>query len=70
MDGNVLSESTGLRQHTKAEVIFEPIRNSINVKYGSKLIAVADSATQNQWKFFNFDGPAQEEYSGICLMKT
>jgi len=51
-----------LKQRTKAtEVIFEPMRNSINVKYTSKIIAVADSSTGNTWKFFNFDDPAQEE---------
>ena len=51
-----------LKQSFKAtEVIFEPVRNSINVKYIAKLIAVADSSTENQWKFFNFDDPAQEE---------
>jgi len=51
-----------LKQSTKAtEVIFEPVRNSINVKRSSKLVAVADESTQNQWKFFNFDDPIQQE---------
>lgn len=50
-----------LKQTTKAtEVIFEPARNSINVKRSSKLVAVYGESTQNQWKFFNFDDPAQE----------
>ena len=51
-----------LKQSTKAtEVIFEPVRNSINVKRSSKLVAVWDESAQNQWKFFNFDDPMQEE---------
>lgn len=51
-----------LKQRMKAtEVIFEPMRNSINVKYTSKIIAVTDSSTGNTWKFFNFDDPEQEE---------
>lgn len=51
-----------LKKMTKAtEVIFEPIRNSINVKRSSKLVAVADDSTENKWKFFNFDDPIQQE---------
>lgn len=51
-----------LKQTTKAtEVIYEPVRNSINVKRSSKLVAVFDESTQNQWKFFNFDDPMQQE---------
>lgn len=63
LDTETASQKTAeLKQSTKAtEVIFEPIRNSINVKYTSKIIAVADSSTGNNWKFFNFDDPAQEE---------
>lgn len=41
------------------EVTFEPKRNSFNVRKNSKLIAVFDETTQNQWKFFNWDDPAQ-----------
>ena len=42
-----------------SEVIFEPKRNSINVKRVSKLIAIADETTSNEWKFFNFDDAEQ-----------
>ena len=43
------------------EVIFEPKRNSINVKRTSKFIAVSDENTGNEWKFFNFDDISQRE---------
>jgi hypothetical protein len=43
------------------EVFFEPKRNSINVKRVSKLIAIADETTNNEWKFFNFDDSSQRE---------
>ena len=47
--------------NTTKEVFFEPKRNSINVKRISKLIAIWDETTQNQWKFFNFDDAGQRE---------
>jgi len=50
-----------LKISTKTQdVIFELVRNSINVKRISKLIAVADETTQNQWNFFDLDNPDQE----------
>lgn len=49
------------------DVVFEPKRNSINVKRISKLIAVWDETTQNQWKFFNFDNSTQSELFGIIF---
>lgn len=42
-------------RNTAQEVIFEPKRNSINVKRTSKFIAIADETTGNEWRFFNFD---------------
>ena len=47
--------------NTSQEVIFEPKRNSINVKRTSKFIAVADETTGNEWKFFNLDDINQRE---------
>lgn len=41
------------------EVFLEPKRNSINVKRSSKLIAIADVTTNNEWKFFNLDNEIQ-----------
>jgi len=41
------------------EVYAEPNRNSINVKRISKLVAISDATTNNQWKFFNFDDVEQ-----------
>ncbi len=43
------------------EVVFEPKRNTINVKRTSKFIAVADETTANQWKFFNWDDSIQRK---------
>ena len=49
-----------LKENNNAnEVVFEPKRNSINVKRVSKLIAIADETTGNEWKFFNFDDAEQ-----------
>ena len=43
------------------DVIFEPKRNSFNVKKMSTYIAVFDETTNNQWKFFNLDDPNQKQ---------
>ncbi|NUY81088.1 hypothetical protein HUK80_09295 [Flavobacterium sp. MAH-1] len=43
------------------EVFGEPNRNSINVKRISKFVAVSDSSTGGQWKFFNLDDLQQLE---------
>ncbi|HMI07080.1 MAG TPA: hypothetical protein VK528_06020 [Flavobacterium sp.] len=57
-----------LKESVKAyEVNFEPKRNSINVKRNSKLVAIADDSTQNQWKFINLDDLAQREMAGKLL---
>lgn len=41
------------------EVIFEPNRNSFNVKKTTTFIAIMDETTSNQWKFFNLDDASQ-----------
>jgi hypothetical protein len=41
------------------EVIFEPNRNSFNVKKTSTFVAVMDESSNNEWKFFNFDDSSQ-----------
>jgi hypothetical protein len=43
------------------EVIFEPKRNSFNVRKKTTIVAVADETTTNQWKFFNLDDAFQNE---------
>jgi hypothetical protein len=48
-------------RNTAQEVIFEPKRNSINVKRTSKFIAIADETTGNEWRFFNFDDMNQRK---------
>ena len=65
---NKLDNATALKKvdwlkenNNTKEVVFEPKRNSINVKRVSKLIAIADETTGNEWKFFNFDDSSQRE---------
>ena len=48
-------------RNTAQEVIFEPKRNSINVKRTSKFIAIADETTGNEWRFFNLDDMNQRK---------
>lgn len=69
-----MNETTGpqkaaeLKQIERAtQTIYEPKRNTINVKRNSKLIAIADEATGNQWKFINFDDAAQRESADKLL---
>jgi len=54
------SKSANSGKHKSCRIDFEPIRNTNDIKYISKLTADANCATQNQWKFFNFDDPAQK----------
>jgi len=49
------------------QTIYEPNRNTINVKRNSKLIAIADETTQDHWKFINFDDVAQRETADRLL---
>ena len=41
------------------DVIFEPKRNSFNVRRISKFVAIADASTKKEWKFFNMDDVKQ-----------
>ena len=41
------------------DVIFEPNRNSFNVKKMTTYVAVWDETTHGEWKFFNFDNAEQ-----------
>ncbi|MBS1534411.1 MAG: hypothetical protein JST78_04980 [Bacteroidetes bacterium] len=57
---NAATEAEKLKKdNLTKDVTFEPKRNSFNVRKNSKLIAVFDASTQNEWKFFNWDDPAQ-----------
>jgi hypothetical protein len=56
LKANFLREKDRIR-----DVLFEPKRNSFNVRRISKLIAVADASTDNEWRFFNMDDVAQRE---------
>ena len=53
-------KKTWLQQvNNTKEVTFEPNRNSFNVKMIATFVAVFDETTNGEWKFFNFDHPAQ-----------
>jgi hypothetical protein len=43
------------------EVLFEPKRNSFNVRRTSKLVAVSDENTNGDWRFFDFNDPMQRQ---------
>lgn len=59
---NAATEAEKLKKdNLTKDVTFEPKRNSFNVRKTSKFIAVFDASTQNEWKFFNWDDPAQRE---------
>lgn len=60
-----------LKQSARAnETIYEPKRNSINVKRNSQLIAIADELTQNQWKFINLDDLTQRAAADSLLNES
>ena len=53
-------KATWLKEiNTTKEVIFEPKRNSFNVKKTTTFIAVMDENTNKEWKFFNLDDVSQ-----------
>lgn len=57
-----------LKQTERAtQTIYEPKRNTINVKRNSKLIAISDETTGKQWKFINFDDAAQRALADKLL---
>lgn len=60
-----------LKQIERATLtVYEPARNTINVKRNSKFIAIADETTQNQWKFINFDDVAQRQMADMLLNES
>lgn len=60
-----------LKQSAQAtQTIYEPKRNSINVKRHSRFVAIADETTQNQWKFINFDDVSQREMADKLLNES
>lgn len=64
LDSNTsLIEANFLREKDQSrDVTFEPNRNSFNVRRISKLIAIADESTKNEWKFINLDDVDQRTY--------
>ena len=61
LDSNTsLIEANFLREKDQTkDVTYEPKRNSFNVRRISKLIAIADATTKNEWKFLNLDDAEQ-----------
>ena len=58
----VVEKITWLQEINNTKVvIFEPKRNSFNVKKMSTYLAVFDETTNSQWKFFNLDDPNQKQ---------
>ena len=49
------------------DVVFEPKRNSFNVKKISTFVAVMDETTYNEWKFFNLDDASQKEIFDVTF---
>ena len=57
-----VEKTTWLKEiNNTKDVIFEPKRNSFNVKKMSTYIAIMDETTNSQWKFFNLDDPNQKQ---------
>lgn len=57
-----VEKTTWLKEiNNTKDVIFEPKRNSFNVKKMSTYLAIFDETTNNQWKFFNLDDPNQKQ---------
>lgn len=55
-----IAKAAYLKERYRAnEVLFEPKRNSFNVKRISKLVAILDENTNQQWRFINLDDPDQ-----------
>ena len=63
LDSNTsLVQANMLREKDQTkDVTFELKRNSFNVRRISKLIAIADQTTGNDWKFFNLDDVIQRQ---------
>jgi hypothetical protein len=52
------------------QTIYEPKRNTINVKRNSKFIAISDETTHGDWKFINFDDVAQRSLADQLLNES
>ena len=72
LDSNTsLIEANKLREKDQTkDVTFEAKRNSFNVRRISKLIAIADASTGNEWKFINMDDVEQRLQSKNSLDET
>ncbi len=63
-----IKKATQIKEETQAtQVTFEPKRNSFNVRRNSKFIAIADTSTKMEWKFFNLDDVNQKKvFDSLC----
>jgi len=59
---NAAQKAAWIKQrYVASEVLFEPKRNSFNVRRNSKLVAVSDETTNGEWRFFDFNDPMQRQ---------
>lgn len=64
-------KAASLKESSKvSETIYEPKRNSINVKRNTKLVAIADEMTANQWRFINLDDGTQRQLATKLLNES
>lgn len=49
------------------QAIYEPKRNTINVKRQTKLLAIADATTNYQWKFIDLSDASQRKIIDLVL---
>lgn len=59
------AELQKIEQATQA--IYEPKRNTINVKRQTKLVAIADATTNYQWKFIDVSDASQRKIIDLVL---
>lgn len=64
-------KAASLKESAQAyETIYEPKRNSINVKRNTKLIAISDETNPNQWWFINLDDLMQRQWINQLLNES
>ena len=64
-------KAASLKEYSQVyETIYEPKRNSINVKRNTKLVAISDEITANQWRFINLDDDTQRQLANKLLNES
>lgn len=66
-----IEKTTWLKEINQTkDVVFEPNRNSFNVKRISTFVAIADETTYTEWRFFNLDDADQKEIFDTIFNET